>query len=47
MMVLKVVATSDSYGVELMIIRLRLDQTIERVNYLPVTHHDHSDGADT
>ena len=29
------------------IVRLRLDQTVERVNYLPITHHDHSDGADT
>ena len=31
----------------IIVVWLRLDQTIERVHYLPVTHHDHPDGADT
>ena len=31
----------------IVLLRLGLDQTIEWVNNLPITHHDHSDGADT
>ena len=31
----------------IIVVRFRLDQTVERVNYLPVTHHDYSHGADT
>ena len=29
------------------VVRLRLNETVERVHYLPVTNHDYSYGADT